>query len=92
MQQRATPPIIAAAVIILIVVVVLLGRMFLSNGPRPPDPKDVKLPSFIDPVTRKPREGSGMKSSSPGAPNQGSPGSPGMGSPPNAGGGAPGGQ
>lgn len=63
MQQKATIPIIIIAVVAVIGLVVFMGKTFMS-GPATQDPKETVLPSFIDPVTHKPKTGGQSSSGS----------------------------
>ena len=63
MQQKATVPIIIIAVVAVIGLVVYMGKTFMA-GPATHDPKETVLPSFIDPVTHKPKMGGQSSSGS----------------------------
>jgi hypothetical protein len=94
-KQKATAPVIAIAVIVLVGIVFLLFKQF-GAPPSAGTEKTSPLPSFIDPVTKKPKPG--MRGSSEGSlggrpPGGGPPGAgvPG-GGPPGPGSGGGGGQ
>jgi len=72
MQQKATVPIIIIAVVAVIGLVVFMGKTFMA-GPATHDPKETVLPSFIDPVTHKPKVGGQSSSGSIPTPGRGSP-------------------
>jgi hypothetical protein len=65
MHQKATLPIILVAVVALVGLMIFLGKTFMK-GPAAVSSKEAGYPSFIDPVTHKPK--GIMQGSSPAAP------------------------
>ena len=81
MQQKATVPMIVVAVLALVGLMVYLGKSFMK-GPGAATSQQAGYPSFIDPVTHKPK--GQMQGSTPSAPGKGSMGAPGGMRPPGA--------